>query len=208
MKKSTPTAAASSKSRASVRPTRAPKPPAALDETMHLQLQQRILQSRAVALAQVQHAGDAPQEQIEILEFVLAHENYALETAWVREVCPLKTLTPLPCVPAFVMGIVNIRGRLVSVIDLKRFFSLPDQGLTDLNKIIVLQNNGMEFAVLADLLVGVRRLPVSCLQAGDPILSDARQAYLKGVTAERLIVLDGKQLLSDPRIVVDEEVVP
>jgi len=83
---------------------------------------------------------------------------------------------------------------------------LPDKGITDLNKIIVLQDGAMEFAVLADLVVGVHKILSVELQATAPALSDARLSYLKGVTAQRLIVLDGKQLLNDARIVVNEEV--
>ena len=188
-----------------LRPSPLPSLPA-IDEAATQRANQRILQTRADALAVEGQAANSALEQIEVLEFILAHEHYAVETNWVREVYPLKTLTPLPCVPVFVMGIVNIRGRLVSIIDLKRFFGLPDKGITDLNKIIVLQDGAMEFAVLADLVVGVHKILSVELQATAPALSDARLSYLKGVTAQRLIVLDGKQLLNDARIVVNEEV--
>jgi len=208
MKKSaTPSRIKSDTNTLSQRPSTSPSL-SSTDETVLQQARQKILQTRADILAREDQVSSASLEQFEILEFILAHEHYAVETCWVREVYPLKTLTPLPCVPTFVMGIVNIRGRLISVIDLKRFFNLPDKGLTDLNKIIVLQDGTMEFAVLADLVVGVHKIYASELQATSSVLSDARQGYLKGVTAERLIVLEGKQLLNDAHIVVNEEVMP
>jgi len=177
-----------------------------IDKASAHRIKQQVLQTRAQALAQENQSTGVAREKIEILEFVLADEHYAVETAWVREVYPLKSLTPLPCVPPFVMGIVPIRGRLVSVINLKRFFGLPEKGLTDLNKVVVLQDAAMEFAVLADRVVGVHDIFSAELQASATALSDARLEYLKGVTAERLIILDGRQLLHDARMVVNQEV--
>lgn len=168
--------------------------------------QREILRARARSLA-VEPAADAAQgAEIEVLEFVLAQERYALETCSIREVYPLKDLTPLPCTPKFVLGIANVRGRIMSVIDIKKFFDLPEKGLTDLNKVIILQNGAMEFGVLADQIIGARWLPLADIQPSLPTLTGVRSDYLKGVTAERLVVLDAKKLLSDRAIVVHEDV--
>ena len=168
--------------------------------------QREILRARARSLA-VEAAADAAQgAEIEVLEFVLAQERYALETCWIREGYPLKDLTPLPCTPKFVLGIANVRGRIMSVIDIKKFFDLPEKGLTDLNKVIILQNGAMEFGVLADQIIGARWLPLADIQPSLPTLTGVRSDYLKGVTAERLVVLDAKKLLSDRAIVVHEDV--
>jgi purine-binding chemotaxis protein CheW len=165
----------------------------------------RILKERARALAREcgkTQAADA----LEIVEFVLAHERYGVETSFVREIHPLTNLTPLPCTPAFVLGVVNLRGEIVSVIDVKKFFELPEKGLTDLNKVVVLQSETMRFGVLADAVIGVRRIPVAAIQPSLPTLTGIRERYLKGVSAERTIVLDAEKLLRDERIVVQEQV--
>lgn len=167
-----------------------------------------ILHARAELLARTPAAAVAPDAEIEVLEFLLAQERYALEMAWVREVYQLKELTPLPCAPSFVAGIANVRGRIISVIDIKKFFDLPDQGLSDLNKLIILRDGAMEFGVLADLVIGTRRLPLAGMQPSLPTLSGMRSDYLKGVTAERLVVLDAKKLLGDKAMQVNEEVIP
>ena len=165
----------------------------------------RILKARAQALAR--EPGDARDaEALEIVEFMLAHERYGVETAFVSAIHPLTNLTPLPCTPAFVPGIVNLRGEIVSVIDLKKFFDLPEQGLTDLNKVIVLQSDAMRFSLLADVVLGVRRVPVAEIQAALPTLTGIREQYLKGVTSERTIILDAAKLLADGKIVVQEQV--
>jgi purine-binding chemotaxis protein CheW len=165
----------------------------------------RILKARAHALAQ-DAAAENEAEHVEVVEFLLAHETYAVESRYVREVFPLENLTPLPCTPAFVLGIVNLRGEILSVIDIKKFFDLPEKGLTDLNRIIVLQCGDMVFGILADAITGVRLLPVSDIQPSLPTLTGIREDYLKGVTPGRTVILDAQRLLADEGIVVQEHV--
>lgn len=165
-----------------------------------------ILRRRARALARVPEAAPARTEVLEVLEFSVAPERYAVENRLVREVCPFKDLTPLPCTPAFVLGIVNVRGRLLPVLDLKKFFELPDQGVSDLHRVILVRSGEVELGLLADMMVGVRTIPTGSLQPSLPTLTGIREDYLQGVTAERLIVLDLARILADPRIVVHEEV--
>jgi purine-binding chemotaxis protein CheW len=169
------------------------------DETTH------ILKVRARVLAQ-EPAEVRDADALEIVEFMLAHERYGIELSFVREIHPLTNLTPLPCTPAFVLGIVNLRGEIVSVIDIKKFFDLPEKGLTDLNKVVVLQSATMHFGVLADAILGVRRVPVADIQPSLPTLTGIREQYLRGVTSERTIVLDAEKLLADRKIVVQEQV--
>jgi len=168
---------------------------------------QRILRERARSLARIPSSGLAAESTLDVLEFRLAAERYGLETRYVHEVHPLRELTPLPCTPEFVLGIVNVRGRILPILDLKKFFQLPDQGLTDLHRIIHLRGNGLELGLLADVMVGVRRIPLERLQPSLPTLTGIRAEYLKGVTGERLVVLDLERLLSDPKIIVHDEVV-
>ena len=168
--------------------------------------QKRILDARAAALARVPRDDARTEEQLEILEFQLAHERYAVQSSLVREVCPLRELTPLPGTPAFVMGIINVRGQIVSVVDFKRFFDLPQQGLSDLNKVVIVTDGEMEFGVLVDAVAGVQRISMSQIQPPLPTLTGIRLEYLRGVTAQRLVILDIARILADPAIVVREEV--
>src|SRR5438105_2245634 len=85
----------------------------------------QILHARAQALARAPERASATEASLDVLEFRLGKERYAVESRYVREIIPLKTLTPLPCTPSFVAGIVNVRGRIVAVLDLKKFFGLP-----------------------------------------------------------------------------------
>jgi len=166
----------------------------------------QILHARAQALARTPPHAPAAETLLEVLEFHLAQERYAVETRYVQEVQPLKELTPLPCTPPFVLGIVNVRGRILPVLDLKKFFDLPEKGLTDLHRIILVRGNDLELGLLADVVVGVRSISAESLQPSLPTLTGVRSDYLKGVTAERLVVLDLARILADPKIIVHEEV--
>lgn len=165
-----------------------------------------ILRARARTLAQVPERPAAAESRLDLLEFRLAQERYALETQYVQEVHPLRDLTALPGTPPFVLGIVNVRGRILPVFDLKKFFDLPEHGLTDLHRIILVSGNDVELGLLADVVVGVRNIAAAELQPSLPTLTGIRAQYLKGVTAERIVVLDFARVLSDPKIVVQDEV--
>lgn len=166
----------------------------------------RVLKARAITLAQEPEEEAAAEEYLEIVEFFLAYEKYGIDSSYVREVYPLKELTPMPCAPPFVLGIINVRGQILSVIDIKKFFDLPEKGLTDLNKVIILHSDSTEFGILADVILGVHSVSLSELQPSLPTLTGIRQEYLKGVTKERLVVLDAAKLLCDKRIIIHEEV--
>jgi purine-binding chemotaxis protein CheW len=162
----------------------------------------RILKERARDLARAPEEAGGGEERLTVVEFMLAHERYALELAYIREVYPLKELTPLPGTPDFVMGIVNVRGQILSIIDIGRFFELPQKGLTNLNQVIILKSDDMEFGILADEILGTRSIPQSAIQPSLPTLTGIRAAYLKGVTGDRVVILDGAKILSDDKMVV------
>lgn len=164
----------------------------------------QILRARAGLLAR-RFGTQQSRDMIEIVEFMLANEHYGIESSYVREVFPLREYTPLPCTPSFVLGLVNVRGHVISVIDIKKFFELPERGISDLNKVIIIQDRDMEFGILADSVSGVRKIDFKDIQPSLPTLKGIRVEYLRGITTERLVVLDAKKLLSDGNIVVCEE---
>jgi purine-binding chemotaxis protein CheW len=105
-----------------------------------------------------------------------------------------------------VLGNVNVHGEIISVIDIKKFFDLPEKGLTDLNKIIVLHTGAMVFGILADVISGVRNIPLLEIQASLPTLTGIREEYLRGITAGRIVILDAAKLLLDEKVIVNEQV--
>jgi purine-binding chemotaxis protein CheW len=160
----------------------------------------QILRDRARAISARSGPID-PEPTLTVIEFWLVYEKYAVEMRFVREIAALRHYAPLPGAPEFVLGVVNLRGRIVSVVDLKRFFDLPDRGLTDLNKIIVLQDGSMEFGILADAVIGVRTLQESSVQPPLPTLTGIRAEFSRGVTPDAMVVLHAQHMLSDKRLV-------
>jgi purine-binding chemotaxis protein CheW len=171
---------------------------------MNQQEIEATLRCRAQVLGREPVRPDGDQERLEFLAFRLADEKYAIELGFVREVLFLEDLTPVPGTPAFVLGIVNIRGQILSVIDLKEFFLLPRKTLGERDELIVLRAETMEFGVRADSILGTVRLPASGIQTSLSTLDEVRARFLKGVTHDRLIVLDGQKLLSDKGLIVHE----
>jgi purine-binding chemotaxis protein CheW len=168
--------------------------------------QKRILRERARALARPPAAAPVQGVESEILEFFLAGEKYGVETSFVREVLPLKGLTFLPGAPSFLVGIIHLHGRIVSVMDIKKLFDLPDKGITDLNRVVILYSEAMEFGILADGIGEIRQAPLSGLESSLPTLTGVRQDYLQGITADRLVVLDAAKLLGDEKLVVNQKI--
>lgn len=166
----------------------------------------KILAARAQALALEQSADAAVDATVELVTFNLAYERYAIASHHVREVHPLENLTPIPCTPSHVLGVVNLRGEIISVIDIRVFFDLPKTGLPDLNKVIVLASEHMSFGILVDAVAGVETIRAADIQPALPAMTRIREAYLMGLSADCTVILDGGKLLSDAGIVVNEQV--
>ena len=163
----------------------------------------RILKARAAALA-AEPARTEQGDQIEVLEFALSHENYCVESRYVREVCPLKEFARVPGAPSFVLGVINVRGEIVSILDIRKIFDLPELGLGDLNRVIILRSENMEFGILADSIAGIRTVLAKDLLAPPATFTGLRREYLKGLLSGGTAVLDAGKILSDQRLVVSE----
>ena len=165
-----------------------------------------ILKNRAIVMAQEPEQKKVDSDIIDVITFTLAAETYGIESAFVREVYPLKDFTPLPGVPLYIFGIINVRGQILPVVDLKKFFNIPEKGLGELNKVIILRHGQMEFGILADIVNGTQTIGHEEIQSVQLSQSGIGEEYLKGVTKESLILLDAERLLSDKSIIVNDEV--
>jgi purine-binding chemotaxis protein CheW len=147
----------------------------------------------------------APVDEFEVLRFGISGELYAIASEHVAQVLPLSQYTPLPSTPAYVLGIVNVRGRIVSVLDLRVLFELPVDSLSERNFLLILQSPQMEFGVLIDQVLGIAQIRRDALQKAPVNLTGVRASYLLGVTDEQATVLDGARLLGDPELTVMAE---
>ena len=165
--------------------------------------EQEVLERRARELANKDANTTDKGSSLEVVCFVLQPEKYAIEAGYVQEVLSLKDITPIPGTPAFVMGIINFRGMIVSVINLKKVFGIMEQGLTELNKVILIKHETMTFGLVADEIQGV--LPVSKADLSAPPISldPAAAGLVEGVAPDGIILLKAKQLIYSDQLVVN-----
>lgn len=166
----------------------------------------RILRNRAHALAKPLAEVRNPAAVLELLVFSLAGERYGIELSHVLEVIPLRELTPMPCTPPFVLGVVNHRGRILPVLDFRRLLDLADQGIAEGSKVIAVDAGGMSFGIFADAVSGVERIGADKVAPARATMAGDRQTFLLGVTSEMVAVLDLEKIVLDKKIVVHEQV--
>ncbi|MGE5409460.1 MAG: chemotaxis protein CheW [Clostridiales bacterium] len=169
--------------------------------------EKKILKQRAFQLAKTPKRDQEEKgKTIEVLSFQLSSEIYGIETSFIQEVLSLKEITPLPLTPPFLKGIMNLRGEIVSVIDIRTFFDLTDSGITDLNRVIYLYSEEMSFGILADKILEVTSIQLSSLHSqGLLTIKGIREEYLKGVSSTGMIILDAAKILTDKRLIINEE---
>ncbi len=163
-----------------------------------------ILEERARALAQATETQTS--ESMSLVVFALANETYGIAIEYVREVQPRRDITPVPCAPEFVIGVINIRGSIYSVIDIRYFFGVPKRESADSTKVILVSALGLEVGILADDVKGVTSIPLQEIKPPLAAQGVAKEEFIQGVTKEMLIILNLEALLRDERIVVHEEV--
>ena len=164
-----------------------------------------ILQERAQSIVGRKKAENKENaETITVVEFLLMPERYAIEEKYISEVFFLKEITSIPGTPAFVMGVINLRGKIISVINLKSLFNLKDRGLTDLNKVIVIQNDSMKFGIVSDAIVGSKTITLSNLSPPPITLQSNGAEFILGVTSDGLILLNIIQILQSKQIIVNQ----
>lgn len=162
-----------------------------------------ILEARARALARSSREDDLG-PSLDLILVVIGEERYGLEIARVDEIQPLRGLAPIPGTPAFWSGIINLRGRLIPVLDLAVLLGLPstfkgeDSAIGRL--VVVASSPNFTAALRVDEVAEVRRVPLSSILPASAGTSSAVRDLVKGVTSDLITVLDLDAVLADPRL--------
>jgi purine-binding chemotaxis protein CheW len=164
---------------------------------------QAILDERARALARVPTEPPRASEVLEVATFCLAEERYAIETRFVTKVMRLTDLTPIPGTPAFLAGVMNLRGEILAVLDLRPVLGLAPSAAGDPSWIVVLGDERDELALCIDAVLEVTTLRVDEVLEPTGSVASNNRPYHRGVTSDALIVLDGEALLRDDRLIVN-----
>ncbi len=155
-------------------------------------------------------------EKIDLGFVRLGDEVYILDVDCVYDIYPVKQITPVPHVPDWVRGVSNLRGTILSVIELSRFLELPvpdsQAEREDLASLVIVKTPEMECALLVDELMAVESLSEAHIKAPSDLVRGLRPESVQGVvdingeegnsTAIRLNI---QAILADSRLVVNQE---
>ncbi len=164
---------------------------------------------RAIALAA---APDRDREDGELLTLVLLRlgaDRYAVPITSVREILRLGRFTPVSTAPAFVLGAINLRGVIVTILDLRVFFGLEPGPLGADARIIIAEGGGMVVGILVEQVEEIVDRPAAQVK---PPLSPSKgivEDYVVGIAAhegQMVVLIDLEKVLRNPRIIVDEVV--
>jgi purine-binding chemotaxis protein CheW len=176
------------------------------DGTYDHSIQQKILHDRALELSKLQNEENNENiEDLFVVKFLLSGEIYCIEADYVKEALPLKELTVVPCTPSFILGVVNIRGQIFTVLNLKKVFNLSEKGISEFNKVILIQFEEISFGIVADAILGTRFILRSAINKAPYATQNRKNDYISGVTSEGLIILDGKALIQSSELVVNQK---
>ncbi len=188
-----------------------------------------LLARRAARLAELPEQEETG-EQVTLLLVRLGHEVYGLEARHVDRVQLVEQITPVPRVPDWVVGMTNLRGQLLSVVDLVSYFGLPStmqhvvtddvDGQAPERCLVVVSTPEIEVALLTGGVLAVESVPDSRLQETETIVRGLRPEYVRGIVQRTgqgrtgdgahnslVVVLDLPAVLNDERLIVHDEIV-
>jgi len=140
----------------------------------------------------------------QFISFAVGEEEYGLELLRVKEVIRMREITWLPKAPSFVKGIINLRGDVIPIIDLKEKFGLESRADAAQTRVIVVEVEGRLMGMVVDSASQVVRIPADQIDLPPPVLGGFSQEFITGVgkLENRLVIL----LNADAILTVDEKV--
>ena len=126
-----------------------------------------------------------------LVTFFLAREEYGVDVRLVQEIIRLSVITQVPRAPEFIKGVINLRGRIIPVIDLKRRLGLGEVAADRQTRVVVIHVRERLVGLLVDGASQVLRVPVSTIEAAPEEVTEIDANYVRGVAKleKRLIIL-------------------
>lgn len=165
-------------------------------------LSEQILNARAHALAQLETVSDLDGSE-QVLLFQLGVDRFSLPAVATRSVLPLGRVTALPATPSWILGLVNVRGRLLAAVDLRPLLKIASAPPRPGAFLVIVQISGVELALLADMVIGVERASVR-LSPQPATAPGQAAAWIRGVDDALTIRIDPELLLSTSRLIVND----
>ncbi|MES9946889.1 MAG: chemotaxis protein CheW [Candidatus Thiodiazotropha sp.] len=145
-----------------------------------------------------EEAGGGP--LIQFVTFILMDEVYGINVMQVQEVLRITEIAPVPGAPSYVLGIINLRGNVVTVIDTRTRFGLPTKEVDDASRIIVIESEKQVVGILVDAVAEVVELRETEIDAAPNVGTEESSRYIQGVATQEeslLILVDLNKLLTD-----------
>jgi purine-binding chemotaxis protein CheW len=142
----------------------------------------------------------AAEDMLQFVTFTLNEEEYAVDILSVQEINRIIEITRVPNAPPHVEGVINLRGKVIPVINLRRKFGFPETEHRDSSRIIIMDIRGITTGVIVDAVSEVLRIPSSIVEPSPPMSSEENARYIKGLAKldNRLIILlDIDRLVDD-----------
>ncbi len=127
----------------------------------------------------------------QLISFAVGEEDYGVEIQKVKEVIRKKEITRLPKTPAFMRGVINLRGDVIPIIDLREKFGLEQEEYTEMTRVIVVEVDEKSIGMVVDSVSHVIRLSQDEIEPPPPLVGGLSIDYLRGVgkLGDKLIVL-------------------
>lgn len=151
-------------------------------------------------MTQEEHQVVQDDQLLRWVTFQLDGETYGVNVTQVREVLRVTEIAPVPGAPDYVMGIINLRGNVVTVVDTRKRFGLMSTEPTDSSRIVIIEVGGQEIGMMVDSVAEVVDLPVSSIESAPNIGNDDSSRFIQGVTSiegKLLILVDVIKFLGD-----------
>ena len=147
--------------------------------------QLEVNQSRVV------EARDQGETLLHLVTFNLGKEEYGVEIASVQEIIRASDITPVPGAQAHVRGVINLRGKIIPVVDLRKRFGLSDEGTGDDQRIIVVELGVKRIGMLVDSVSQVIRLPSGVVEEMPEEATSVDENFIRGVgkLENRLVII-------------------
>jgi len=138
---------------------------------------------------------------LQFVTFKLEGQKYAVDILKVQEINNMKDITPIPNSPPYVEGAINLRGKVIPVLNLRRKFNLEEKPLDEFIKIVIMDVRGVVMGVIVDSVSDVLRVSSDLVEPPPPVSSDTTARFIKGVAKlpEGLVILLDMDKLLDPQ---------
>jgi chemotaxis signal transduction protein len=166
-----------------------------------------VLSERASELAIAARHQSSKQEALECLGFLWGETKCLLEIFYIAEVREFQYLEPVPGSPSILLGLANLRGEIIPVFDLRQFWKIAREEITEHSKLIYLDEGGKRFGFWVDEISGISEEREDAVIPANQYSGKLNNDLTRGVLThdqQSYLLLDGAAILAEPQLTIAE----